>query len=143
MTAYDTTSETLLTKVIDSGKGITQIEISEIFKMFGKLNRTASQNSEGLGMGLMICDTLVKMNEGTIKVHSDGADCGSEFEFTFKATPHYNSELLTNPTITKKDSGPNKTSKEDCKDLVDTSLHQLEESSEKLLYDLHRVEELH
>ena len=40
--------------------------MSEIFKMFGKLNRTASQNSEGLGMGLMICDTLIKMNEGTI-----------------------------------------------------------------------------
>ena len=66
LTAYDTTSETLHTSVIDSGKGITRIEMSEIFKMFGKLNRTASQNSEGLGMGLMICDTLVKMNEGAI-----------------------------------------------------------------------------
>ena len=42
LTAYDATSETLLTSVIDSGKGISQMEMSEIFKMFGKLNRTAT-----------------------------------------------------------------------------------------------------
>lgn len=66
LTAYDTASETLLTTVVDTGKGITQVEMSTIFKMFGKLNRTAGQNSEGLGMGLMICDTLVKTNGGSI-----------------------------------------------------------------------------
>ena len=56
----------LYTSVLDSGKGVTSVEMTQIFKMFGKLNRTASQNSEGLGMGLMICDALVKINGGAI-----------------------------------------------------------------------------
>lgn len=66
MTAYDRASQMLYTSVLDSGKGVTSVEMTQIFKMFGKLNRTASQNSEGLGMGLMICDALVKINGGAI-----------------------------------------------------------------------------
>lgn len=41
-------------------------------------------NHEGIGMGLMICKELVALNEGTIKVHSDGEDKGSVFSFTMK-----------------------------------------------------------
>ena len=43
-----------------------------LFKMFGKLNRTADQNSEGLGFGLMICNSVVKNYNGTIEVFSAG-----------------------------------------------------------------------
>lgn len=52
--------------------------------MFGKLQRTAEMNSEGLGMGLMICQKLVEQNDGTIEVHSDGRDMGSMFSFSMK-----------------------------------------------------------
>ena len=45
--------------VIDDGKGIRREEMSLLFKQFGKLKRTASMNSEGIGMGLMICQKLV------------------------------------------------------------------------------------
>ena len=68
--------------VIDDGKGIRREEMSLLFKQFGKLKRTASMNSEGIGMGLMICQKLVKLNKGTIKVHSDGENKGSVFSFT-------------------------------------------------------------
>ena len=50
--------------------------------MFGKLHRTAEENHEGLGMGLMICKAIVAANAGTIKVRSAGKDQGSAFVFT-------------------------------------------------------------
>ena len=62
--------------------------------MFGKLRRTAELNSEGLGMGLMICQKLVELNKGTISVKSDGIDKGSVFTFTMdmKRVPQYSIE---------------------------------------------------
>ena len=42
-------------------------------------------NSEGIGMGLMICQNLVKKNKGEISVHSDGQDKGATFSFTFRS----------------------------------------------------------
>ena len=50
--------------VIDSGKGIREDEMGQLFQKFGKLLRTADTNSEGIGMGLMICQNLVQMNKG-------------------------------------------------------------------------------
>ena len=41
-------------------------------------------NSEGIGLGLLICTKLIQMNGGTIKVHSDGVDKGSAFCFSMK-----------------------------------------------------------
>ena len=58
--SYDSAREKLLTCVADSGKGIKPSEKKNLFKMFGKLNRTASQNSAGLGMGLMVCKQSIE-----------------------------------------------------------------------------------
>ena len=41
-------------------------------------------NSEGIGMGLMICKNLVNINGGEIKVHSNGENRGAVFSFTMK-----------------------------------------------------------
>ena len=41
-------------------------------------------NNEGIGMGLVICQNLVKLNGGTIGVYSAGEDEGSTFTFTMK-----------------------------------------------------------
>ena len=70
--------------VVDSGRGITQSEMPALLSMFGKLKRTASQNSEGIGMGLMICKKLVEANRGTLSVMSEGENCGSSFVFTMQ-----------------------------------------------------------
>ena len=70
--------------VIDTGKGIRSQDISKLFNLFGKLIRTASMNNEGIGMGLVICQNLVKLNGGTIGVYSAGEDEGSTFTFTMK-----------------------------------------------------------
>lgn len=39
-------------------------------------------NSEGIGMGLMICQNLVHSSGGTISVQSYGEDKGAVFTFT-------------------------------------------------------------
>ena len=84
MAAYDEETEMLKVHIIDDGKGILQTDMDKLFKMFGKLRRTAEINSEGIGMGLMISKKLVELNEGTIEVHSGGKDKGSIFTFTMK-----------------------------------------------------------
>ena len=80
---YSESTEMLTVHVVDSGKGIKEDEMDHLFKMFGKLLRTADMNNEGIGMGLMICQNLVGMNKGTIKAASKGENLGSTFTFTF------------------------------------------------------------
>ena len=70
--------------IVDNGQGIKRQNIDRLFSMFGKLRRTATINSEGIGMGLEICSKLVEMNSGKIQVHSDGENMGSIFSFTMK-----------------------------------------------------------
>ena len=71
-------------EVKDTGVGIEQRDIPNLFKKFGKLLRTASMNSEGIGLGLMISKKLVEANEGELKVASRGADKGAQFMFAMK-----------------------------------------------------------
>ena len=70
--AYDKDESMLHGHVVDTGKGIREDEICKLFSLFGKLQRTSQMNSEGIGMGLMICKELVNMNGGEINVHSEG-----------------------------------------------------------------------
>ena len=53
--AYEEQEGLLKVHVIDNGKGIAMQDLSKLFKLFGKLRRTAELNNEGIGMGLMIC----------------------------------------------------------------------------------------
>ena len=82
--AYDSKHEMLRVHIKDTGKGILEEDMPKLFSLFGKLKRTAALNNEGIGMGLMICKNLVKMNRGTIEVHSDGENQGSVFSFSMK-----------------------------------------------------------
>ena len=83
--AYDHVNEELKTHVVDTGKGIKPEDHEKLFKMFGKLKRTAKMNSEGLGMGLMICQQLVTMNKGEIRITSEGEGRGTTAIFSFSA----------------------------------------------------------
>jgi K+-sensing histidine kinase KdpD len=85
--AFDTNLNLLKVCVADDGKGIKTEEMSKLFSMFGKLKRTAELNSEGVGMGLMICQNLVRENNGSISAHSIGENMGSVFSFTMQMKP--------------------------------------------------------
>ena len=64
--AFDEINELLCVHVHDTGKGVCETELAEMFSLFGKLRRTADSNDDGNGMGLMVCQKLVKMNGGKI-----------------------------------------------------------------------------
>ena len=66
-------------KVEDTGVGISQKDFPKLFTRFGKLQRTAKINHEGIGLGLNIVKQIVELCEGLINVHSDGKGKGSVF----------------------------------------------------------------
>ena len=74
----------LIVHIVDDGVGIASEDFPTLFTRFGKLNRTAEQNSTGIGLGLMIVKQIVEKNEGKIKVHSDGIGKGTCMMFSMK-----------------------------------------------------------
>ena len=82
--AYDYASEQLKVHIIDSGKGITQEEMKKVFEKFGKVARTITDNQEGVGLGLNVCQRIIQESGGEMHVISEGADQGSTFMFSMK-----------------------------------------------------------
>jgi len=78
--------EKVMFKVTDTGIGIKPDDCSKVFKMFGKLQSSVNLHQEGVGLGLMISNSLVKAlnrNEpdNQIKVRSEYGK-GSTFYFS-------------------------------------------------------------
>lgn len=65
--------------VSDTGMGFKPEDLSILFTRFGKLSRTAEQNSEGIGLGLTIVKDIVEKADGTVHAFSQGVDQGSTF----------------------------------------------------------------
>ena len=59
ISAFEIESNMLKFHVVDNGLGIRREDFDKLFSMYGKLRRTDEINSEGIGMGLMICEKLV------------------------------------------------------------------------------------
>ncbi|MFQ3197177.1 MAG: two-component system aerobic respiration control sensor histidine kinase ArcB [Paraglaciecola sp.] len=57
-------------KVSDSGVGIPQQEIDKIFAMYYQVNLPEHQSATGTGIGLAICQQMVSLMKGEIKVSS-------------------------------------------------------------------------
>ena len=68
----------------DTGVGIASEDLPKLFNRFGKLQRTAQMNSEGIGLGLNIVKQIIELSSGEISVHSDGLGKGSTFTFSMK-----------------------------------------------------------
>lgn len=67
--------------VSDSGIGISDEALSQLFRPFTQVNNTALRKYGGTGLGLSICKKLVEMMGGTIWVKSKVNE-GSVFSFT-------------------------------------------------------------
>ena len=58
--------------------------MDSIFKQFGKIERTEQINQEGIGMGLTICQEIIRNCHGHISCFSEGENKGSTFSFSMK-----------------------------------------------------------
>jgi len=71
--------QTLAVRVQDAGIGIPENMLARIFDIFTQVDSSIERAHGGLGIGLMLVKNLVEMHGGSIEVHSEGKDKGSEF----------------------------------------------------------------
>lgn len=77
VTLYDK-DDHIIISVKDTGRGIPEEKLSEIFQRFKQVDSLLSRSHEGSGIGLSIVKALVEMHEGTIEVKSKYEE-GTEF----------------------------------------------------------------
>lgn len=80
---YSTDSDWLITSVEDTGIGVKEEDLPNLFRLFGKIKDNANINPTGVGMGLMICKRLTELMGGVIKVTSV-YNIGTTFTFSIK-----------------------------------------------------------
>jgi signal transduction histidine kinase len=66
-------------RVKDTGIGISADKLPRIFEMLTHTGHTQDETQTGLGIGLSLVETLVKLHGGRVEAHSDGPAQGSEF----------------------------------------------------------------
>lgn len=77
---------TLGFSVSDTGVGISQQRLGELFQPFSQGDTSTARVYGGTGLGLMICRHLVERMGGRIQVNSQ-TGVGSTFSFTIRAQP--------------------------------------------------------
>lgn len=75
----DREGEQAVITVVDNGIGIAPESLDQVFEMFSQLGERSPQQSEGLGIGLALVQSLVQLHEGTVTAHSAGQGMGSTF----------------------------------------------------------------
>jgi signal transduction histidine kinase len=69
--AINSAEKAILLRVADSGPGIPERDIPQLFDRFFRVDRSRSRDGKkGTGLGLSICKTIVEAHGGTIVCHS-------------------------------------------------------------------------
>lgn len=87
--------------VKDSGIGINEDELSQIFQRFKQVDSSLSRNHEGSGIGLSIVKSLIEMHGGKIEVESK-INQGSKFIITLPVKFIKNDKVKTKSNLTTK-----------------------------------------
>ncbi|HUJ00725.1 MAG TPA: ATP-binding protein [Usitatibacter sp.] len=66
-------------RVRDSGIGLDERSIADIFDMFVQVDRSLTRAQAGLGVGLTLARRLIGLHGGTVTAYSEGLGHGSEF----------------------------------------------------------------
>jgi signal transduction histidine kinase len=53
--------------------------VTRAFELFAQAQRTSERSQGGLGLGLALVKSIVKLHGGTVSAHSAGPGCGSSF----------------------------------------------------------------
>ena len=72
--------------VTDTGVGVPRWESRRIFERFHRSQGQASSHSRGMGLGLYICDAIMRAHGGSISVESEPS-VGSAFTIVFSDEP--------------------------------------------------------
>ncbi|MDO4384142.1 MAG: ATP-binding protein [Eubacteriales bacterium] len=74
-------------RVRDQGKGINPEHLPHLFEPFYQSNRGDTVVYRGFGLGLSICDSIVRAHGGTIKAQNRKDTAGAEIVFTLPMEP--------------------------------------------------------
>jgi signal transduction histidine kinase/ActR/RegA family two-component response regulator len=66
-------------RIKDDGIGIPQAMLDRIFDPFAQQPQALDRSQGGLGLGLAIVRSLVRLHDGTVRAHSEGEGRGAEF----------------------------------------------------------------
>jgi two-component system sensor histidine kinase KdpD len=69
-------------EISDRGKGLTEAEISRIWEGRDFTSDTSADSTRGLGIGLSVCKSIIKVHNGFIKAENN-MEAGSGLVFTF------------------------------------------------------------
>jgi signal transduction histidine kinase/ActR/RegA family two-component response regulator len=91
----------LVIRVTDTGIGLTETALSQVFGMFSQVESALERSQGGLGIGLALVKGLVELHGGSVRAESEGLGRGSTFTIylphsALVHTPpsHANSETL-------------------------------------------------
>lgn len=73
-------SDRLTVSIKNSGEGISSEEVKRVFERFYKTDKSRSQDKNGMGLGLYIVKTIIKLHGGEIRAEST-LDEYCKFEF--------------------------------------------------------------
>jgi len=92
-------AEHVFIRVRDNGIGIAPADLDGIFEMFVQLDSSKTQPAAGLGLGLALARSLVKLHGGEITARSAGCGKGSEFRIRLPLAvpPQHRSEETNVP----------------------------------------------
>ena len=77
----DYSNDTVRVMVIDSGEGIAKEDMDHIFETFYTSKVRSSDVKKGIGIGLTICDTIIKAHDGKIYANNRKDSKGAVFTF--------------------------------------------------------------
>jgi PAS domain S-box-containing protein len=66
--------------VLDTGAGIPEAMLLQVFELFSQVDRSLERSQGGLGIGLTLVKRLVELHGGSVTAQSDGEGRGSVFE---------------------------------------------------------------
>ncbi|AOY88251.1 hypothetical protein BKP64_08790 [Marinobacter salinus] len=98
--SVDGDHKSLKISVSDTGIGIPDDEISNLFKAFEQNDSTSTRNFGGVGLGLSICQHITALMGGSVAVDSEPGK-GSEFSFKLPINTQVKTELPVDAPLLK------------------------------------------